>query len=405
MRAGRSVAFPSAERIDELTRTNRAFPARGAALLLAVLLSAILGLGTSAASPQSEKNDAKRALDAAKAKLQAIQGRIDEIEAELMVKAQRVDEAEARLDTTITNLFRVREHLEETQARHAEITTRLNARAVEAFMSGPSTSYDFLLGATSIIDLSDRFEYVDAVARADAQLAQEVISIENLLLAQRAELETLRAQHQEALAIAERVRNDVLSLLEQAQALREQQQQVVAEANKKLRKELRQLRLYQSTVGGGPLPAAYRDYFHHCPVGTPRAYWDGFGAPRYAGGFHLHKGVDMLAPTGTEIYAPFAGVARTDYNTLGGKVVFVDGPHGVVYNAHLSAYSSKSSGYVQAGDVIGYVGDTGDAIGTPHLHFEFHPDVIPSDWVASAYGYEVIEDAINPYPLLQYACG
>jgi murein DD-endopeptidase MepM/ murein hydrolase activator NlpD len=374
-------------------------------LLLAVLVCSTLGAGTSAASPRSEKNDAKRALDAAKAKLQAIQGRIDQIEAELTIKAQRVDEAEARLDTTITNLFRVRDHLEETRARYAEITTRLNARAVEAFMSGPSTSYDFLLGATSIIDLSDRFEYVDAVARADAQLAQEVVSIENLLLAQQIELETLRAQHQEALAIAERVRNDVLDLLDQAQALREQQQQVVAEANKTLRKELRQFRLYQSTVGGGPLPAAYRDYFHNCPVGTPRAYWDGFGAPRYAGGFHLHKGVDMLAPTGTPIYTPFDGVAHTDYNTLGGKVVFVDGPHGVVYNAHLSAYSSKSSGYVQAGDVIGYVGDTGDAIGTPHLHFEFHPDVIPSEWPVSSYGYAVIEDAINPYPLLQYACG
>ena len=184
-------------------------------------------------------------------------------------------------------------------------------------------------------------------------------------------------------------------------------QSVTISFSKELKKALRIWRQDQreSRFGGSPLPDEYKDYFHNCPVGTPRAYWDGFGAPRYAGGYHLHKGVDMLAPASTPIYAPFSGYAQTDYNTLGGKVVFVDGPHGRVYNAHLSAYSSKSNGYVQAGDIIGFVGDTGDAIGTPHLHFEFHPDVIPSNWQASSYGYSVIEDAINPYPLLLYACG
>ena len=130
-------------------------------------------------------------------------------------------------------------------------------------------------------------------------------------------------------------------------------------------------------VGGGPLPAQYRDYFHYCPVGLPRSYWDGFGAPRYAGGYHLHKGVDMLAPTGTKIYAPFSGTAHTDYNTLGGKVVFVDGPHGRVYNAHLSAYSTSSNGPVQAGDVIGYVGRHGRRDRDPAPAFRVPPVLDP----------------------------
>ncbi len=55
--------------------------------------------------------------------------------------------------------------------------------------------------------------------------------------------------------------------------------------------------------------------------------------------------------------------------------------------------------------MIGYVGDTGDAVGTPHDHFEFHPNVMPSSWPTSAYGYSIIEDAVNPYPLLVAACG
>lgn len=61
------------------------------------------------------------------------------------------------------------------------------------------------------------------------------------------------------------------------------------------------------------------------------------------------------------------------------------GAQGWVYNAHLSAYSDSSNEPVRAGDVIGYVGETGDT-NTNHDHFEWHPNVIPSDWPASAHG-------------------
>jgi murein DD-endopeptidase MepM/ murein hydrolase activator NlpD len=113
----------------------------------------------------------------------------------------------------------------------------------------------------------------------------------------------------------------------------------------------------------------------------------------------------MLAATGTPIYAPFDGTARSSYNSLGGNAVYVYGRYGYVYNAHLSAYTDLSNGPVHAGDIIGLVGDTGDAKGTPHNHFEFHPDVIPANWPASSYGYSVVGSAINPYPLLVAACG
>ncbi len=56
--------------------------------------------------------------------------------------------------------------------------------------------------------------------------------------------------------------------------------------------------------------------------------------------------------------------------------------------------------------MIGYVGSTGLAGGAAnHNHFEFHPNVMPSSWPASYYGYSIIDDAINPYPLLVAACG
>jgi murein DD-endopeptidase MepM/ murein hydrolase activator NlpD len=78
----------------------------------------------------------------------------------------------------------------------------------------------------------------------------------------------------------------------------------------------------------------------------------------------------MMAAEGQPIVAPFDGIAESGHNWLGGNAVYVRGENGYVYNAHLSAYGKL--GEVQAGDVIGYVGSTGDA-GGPHDHFEWHP--------------------------------
>ena len=128
------------------------------------------------------------------------------------------------------------------------------------------------------------------------------------------------------------------------------------------------------------MPAGWEDVLERCPVDGPRTFGDGFGAPRYAGGYHLHKGVDILSPSGTPIVAPFDGYARSDYNSLGGNVVFVEGRYGTVYNAHLSAYSSNSErpGAGRRRDRLrGRHGRRHRA--STHDHFEFHPNVMPSE--------------------------
>jgi murein DD-endopeptidase MepM/ murein hydrolase activator NlpD len=101
---------------------------------------------------------------------------------------------------------------------------------------------------------------------------------------------------------------------------------------------------------------------------------------------HRHMGNDIAAPLGSPILSPFDGYATTTWNSMGGNIVHVEGEFGSTYHAHLSSYGAL--GPVEAGDVIGYVGTTGDALG-PHDHFEWHP------WNGPA---------VDPYALLVAAC-
>lgn len=99
---------------------------------------------------------------------------------------------------------------------------------------------------------------------------------------------------------------------------------------------------------------------------------DTYGAPRDGG--RTHEGEDIFAPEGTPVLAVDDGRVRFDENQLGGHTAYVKSNDGTsYYYAHLSAYEGAAR-KVRAGDVIGYVGHTGNAAHTaPHLHFEIHP--------------------------------
>jgi peptidoglycan LD-endopeptidase LytH len=142
--------------------------------------------------------------------------------------------------------------------------------------------------------------------------------------------------------------------------------------------------------GAGTNPRAAGDGYLDtiiCPVQGGSAYGNTWGAPRSGG--RRHQGVDMLAPTGTPLQAVVSGmVTQAPNNRLGGLTVSVHGDNGNrYYYGHLSAYEGEPR-RVEQGEVIGYVGDSGNAQGTPHLHFEIHP------------GGGV---AVNPYPSVRAA--
>jgi murein DD-endopeptidase MepM/ murein hydrolase activator NlpD len=130
------------------------------------------------------------------------------------------------------------------------------------------------------------------------------------------------------------------------------------------------------------------------PVYGPASFSDDFRAGRADTGWH--HGNDIFAAKGSPVLAVAEGtLSLVGWNTVGGNRFWLRDLQGnEFYYAHLSAYSplAVNGAHVEAGDVIGFVGDTGDALGTPpHLHFEIHP--VELLWM----GYDGV---VNPYPYL-----
>ena len=131
------------------------------------------------------------------------------------------------------------------------------------------------------------------------------------------------------------------------------------------------------------------------PVYGPVSFGDTFGAPRARVAWH--HGEDIFAPLGAPVLAVADGtVFSVGWNSLGGNRLWLRDTEGnQFYYAHLSAFSplAVNGARVRAGDVLGFVGTTGDAEGTPpHLHFEIHPVSLL---------YMEYDGVIKPYPYLQ----
>jgi murein DD-endopeptidase MepM/ murein hydrolase activator NlpD len=345
----------------------------GVAAVLVLASVPAVGLSRFASAdedPLKESNhqlkQSKHELHKAKDRYRAQTRKITALQKVMNRLATRISRAESEIAGIEAHLAKLQRHMMKLQVRAALLQAKLDERSREAYMSG-GTPILYLLTATSAADAAARMSFLTELNRRDAVLAGKVQETTDRV----AQIEAEVVRRRQILELKKRSLEIDRKELQRKMA---QSRRLVAG----LRGRIEQIQTEISLLR--PLAV--------CPVDGPHAIADNFGVLRHepGGGTHIHQGDDIMAATGTPIIAPFDGVASVSHSKLGGIGVYVHGDYGFVYNAHLSQLGTL--GPVETGDVIGYVGSTGDASG-PHDHFEWHPEN---------------GDAVDPYEYLMLVC-
>jgi murein DD-endopeptidase MepM/ murein hydrolase activator NlpD len=308
--------------------------------------------------------------------------------------ARAYDDAQTSYYGTQDEIARTRERLAGLQHDADALSAVATARAVEAYKGG-NANLEAIIGGNDVMDAMRRSALlnrvnaqgnnaVDKLGAMSEDLRLEEVALNDKLAQQREHVSDMRAKRAAvaaSLAEAQKAERDLKARLEA--------QRRAAELQSRLQKA-RAAATAARGKGAAVLPRGGRSVVvsggFQCPV-PGSAFSDSFGAPRSGG--RAHQGVDMMAGYGTAIYAVVSGSVSHSSSGLGGNQIWLAGSDGNKYfYAHLQAYVG-GAGPVNAGDQIGRVGDSGNARGTPHLHFEIHPG-------GGA--------AVDPYPTVRAHC-
>lgn len=363
-----------------------------------------------AAGAQSEITRAD--IDAADAARRAIGAELGDATAEYEASVTRLSELEDSLTTLGNELVAKEQELAVARVSAKEI-------AVDRYMhAGVSTSV--LFGSDSIDEIPVRAGYLDILGREGTDTIIRLFALEESYRKQQdilakalddqeqtsADLEALSASIMDRLDEANNDYNSIVAAYQKQEEERKRREE--AERQRRLEEERRQREatsttttVVTTTAGDTTTTAttAPSDTTDPppsgslvCPVDGAVAFTDSWGAPRSGG--RTHKGVDMIASRGTPAVAIETGtIKRMGNGGLGGITVWITGASGdEYYYAHLDGWADGLSvgQAVSAGDLVGYVGNTGNARYTvTHLHFEYHPGG---------------GSAVDPYPLVAGLC-
>lgn len=377
-----------------------ATPHRRAALLVAALavVAAFLFVPDAGADEVAEL---RQQLEQARAERADIQGRLDSA-------AQALGDLEAHIGELSDEQSALTERLGELDLELTEAQGRVDGRVRSLYKHGHVDPMIVLLSTDDPDQVLGQAALVVSLVKEDIAVQEhasarrvEATAVAERLEENRAELDAARTEQQDVLASLETdlerarvLEQRIASEHSDAVQRREEERRRAAEEARRQREaeqaaadaERAARQASQTTTTSSPAPSGGSGYV--CPVAKPHSFTDTWGAPRSGG--RTHQGTDILAPRGAHIFAVTSGTVRIHgYGSSAGYWLTLHGDNGTSYRyMHLQGYAVGSQ-RVSAGQLIGYNGDTGNARGTPHLHFEEHPGG---------------RGPINPYPFLRSIC-
>lgn len=300
----------------------------------------------------------------------------DRTQAEAVAAAQRYSDALGEQATQEAEIARLEAEIPKLTARVAELKVQVRGRAVDMYQQGSTMPISRLLDAGSVVEAARATQLSASAANHDRDQAAELTRTVAQLTRDEADLKVRKAA-QDALVARLADERTALDAALAAADLALTNLEAVGASQAEFR-EVAGAAAGQVSTGATV-----------CPVAGSTVFVNDWGAPRSGG--RTHKGNDLLAAMGTPLVAVVAGTIQWDLDTLGGVGVWLRGDDGVgYYYAHLSRWEGDAPRRVERGDVIGYVGDTGNAKGgPPHLHFGMRA---PSG------------EMVNPYPTMRVLC-
>jgi len=284
--------------------------------------------------------------------------------------AQRFTDAQSSYEDLGNKITALEQKIAAGEARRAELRGIVERRAVVAYKT-QGADLGAIFESKSPLEGMRSSVLLDRANGADNQAAADLATLNGELAGQR---DLLGEQQRDQAAWRDRLADERKLLdakvAQTYQALLDLQAKAAADAARSARAGVQ-----------GPVQIING---MTCPL-PGAAFSDDFGEPRTG---HTHQGIDMFAPTGTAELAVTSGNLTFGDGGAGGMGAYIAGDDGNRYvYYHLSEYVG-SPRHVSPGEVMGKVGQTGDAT-APHLHFEIHPG-------GGA--------AIDPYPTLRQIC-
>jgi murein DD-endopeptidase MepM/ murein hydrolase activator NlpD len=298
--------------------------------------------------------------------LNAVQSRIEDLRTEEDALRQRLSEID--IETR------------ELTARRARLRGRVIHTANVLYKSGHIEMLEVLISSQSVMELSNRAEMLAVLSQKDHSAFIEYSRTQDLL----EDLSKELAEKQDALADTRVALGDEVDRLQGA----------FSEVSGEYKDLLAQIRAQQQQQQAAAAPTAAPISVPiptgdmTCPVAGPHSFVDSWGAPRSGG--RTHEGTDIMADYGTPVVAIVSGaITYAGYGGSAGNWLILSGNDGNTYWYMHNQRNIVTSGQVRVGQLIAEVGDTGNATGIPHLHFEYHPGG---------------GGPVNPYPLLTGIC-